>query len=177
MCLTSLLFAPYRTFTTLEGTVEMAKGNLYDFLTALGQRESSGNYEAKNNYGFAGRWQFGKPRLYDLGISLDGWHPKDRPQLKNVSWVEFKKDTLLQDMAVIKHVKDLKYRFMRKPYIDYLGKEINGVEITLSGLVAGAHLKGIGGVNEFLEGHDNADAYNTKISEYIQKFGDYNLTD
>ena len=153
------------------------KGNLYDFLTDLGHRESSGNYETKNEFGFMGRWQFGKARLYDLGISIDGWHPTGQPQKKVISWVEFKKDTLLQDMTVIKHVKDLKYQLMRKPFVDYYGKEIMGVPITLSGLVAGAHLKGIGGVKQFLEGKDNADAYNTKISEYISKFGDYNLVD
>jgi len=44
-------------------------------------------------------------------------------------------------------------------------------------LVAGAHLKGLGGVRKFLKGKDNADAYGTKISEYIKRFGGYDLSD
>lgn len=153
------------------------KGDLYDFLVALGHRESSSNYEAKNNYGFMGRWQFGKPRLYDLGISLDGWHPKDQPQKRNMSWIEFKKDTLMQDMVVLRHVRDLKHQILRKPREFKIGEQVNGVTITLSGLVAGAHLKGMGGVKNILAGNDNVDAYGTKISEYIDKFGDYNLVE
>lgn len=67
--------------------------------------------------------------------------------------------------------------FKRRKYSKYLGRTINGIEITISGLVAGAHLKGIGGVRKFLKGKDNADAYGTKISEYIKKFGGYDLND
>lgn len=150
------------------------KGDLYDFLHDLGHRESENRYEVKNNLGFMGRWQFGKPRLYDLGISLDGWHPKDRPVLKTLTWEELKSDSLRQCMLVIKHVRLLKNQLYKNPYI---GKEVLGIKITLSGLVAGAHLKGIGGVNEFLKGEDNADAYGTQISEYISKFSDYDLTE
>jgi len=153
------------------------KGDLYDFLVDLGHRESNNNYQVKNNWGYMGRWQFGKPRLYDMGISLDGWHPKDQPQKRNVTWMEFKHDSLMQSMVVLRHVKNLKYQFMKKPYTDYIGKRVNGITITLSGLVAGAHLKGVGGVKQFLAGQDNADALGTKISEYIDKFGDYNLVE
>jgi len=67
--------------------------------------------------------------------------------------------------------------FKKRKYSKYLGKTINGIEITISGLVAGAHLKGLGGVRKFLKGKDNADAYGTKISEYIEKFGGYDLSD
>lgn len=155
----------------------MIKGDLYDFLVDLGQRESSSNYEVKNDWGFVGRWQFGKPRLYDLGISLDGWHPKDQPQKKNIPWTIFKKDTLMQDMVMLKHVRDLKREFLKRPRDYKMGETINGVEIDLSGLVAGAHLKGIGGVRQFLDGRDNEDALGTKISEYISKFSGYNLVE
>ncbi len=67
--------------------------------------------------------------------------------------------------------------FKKRKYSKYLGRTINGIEITISGLVAGAHLKGIGGVKKFLKGKDNADAYGTMISEYIEKFGGYDLSD
>lgn len=150
---------------------------LYDFIHDLGVRESNSNYEAKNNFGFMGRWQFGKPRLYDLGVSLDGWHPKDQPQKRNISWTEFKNDSLLQVLVMAKHVRDLKYRILKDPRGYKIGENVNGIEITLSGLIAGAHLKGIGGVKQFLEGQDNEDAYGTKISEYIKKFSGYSLVE
>ncbi len=67
--------------------------------------------------------------------------------------------------------------FKKRKYSKYLGKTINGIEITISGSVAGAYLKGLGGVRKFLKGKDNADAYGTKISEYIEKFGGYDLSD
>jgi hypothetical protein len=73
------------------------------------------------------------------------------------------------------HVHNLADSIAKK-HADALGKTINGIEITLSGLVAGAHLKGLGGVKQFLQGKDNEDALGTKISEYIKKFGGYDLT-
>lgn len=150
------------------------KGDLYDFLHALGERESGSKYEVKNKLGFMGRWQFGKPRLYDLGLSVDGWHPKDRPVLKVISWEELKNDSLRQCMLVVKHIRLLKNHYKDNPNI---GKEVLGIKVTLSGLVAGAHLKGTGGVAEFLKGKNNADAFGTEITEYISKFGDYNLAE
>jgi len=49
--------------------------------------------------------------------------------------------------------------------------------VTESGCVAGVHLKGWGGLKDFLiNKKDNSDALGTPISEYISKFGGYNLT-
>ena len=150
------------------------KGDYYNFITVLGHRESGNRYDSLNTLGFMGRWQFGKPRLYDLGISIDGWAPKGRPVKKNITRNDFLSNPSLQDVTMYKHIGQLK-RLIKSKHSDFLGKEINGVVITLSGLVAGAHLKGMGGVKQFLQGKDNSDAYGTTISEYIGKFADYDL--
>jgi hypothetical protein len=146
-----------------------------EFLDALGARESGNKYGIENAFGFLGRWQFGKPRLYDAGLSLDNYSPKGMNKRRLFS----KKDFLankenIQDKIMNWHVHNLADSISRK-YKGVLGQTVNGVEITLSGLVAGAHLKGLGGVNQFLKGNDNSDALGTKISEYIKKFGGYDL--
>ena len=40
---------------------------LEEFLDALGQRESGGNYKAFNKYGYAGKYQMGEAALIDAG--------------------------------------------------------------------------------------------------------------
>jgi hypothetical protein len=58
----------------------------------------------------------------------------------------------------------------------YAGQKIKGIEITPSGMIAGAHLGGIGGLKNFLtSGGDNnpADANGTKIGDYVKMFAGY----
>lgn len=153
--------------------------NTYNaFIIALGERESKNNYGIVNSWGFMGRWQFGKPRLWDLGFSLDGWHPRFRKKRTIITKKYFLENKYLQDYIMRLHVTQLRNTFrMKRRYNKYLGTKVNGIEITVSGLVAGAHLKGLGGVRKFLRGKDNADALGTKISEYIKKFGGFDLSD
>lgn len=149
--------------------------NFNDFANDLGQRESGNDYTVKNKWGFLGRFQFGRPRLYDLGFSINGWKPKDgRPAKTIISEKKFLNSPHIQDEVFERHVKDILTR-VRERYSAFIGREINGIKITESGLVAGVHLKGFGGVNKFLKGEDNSDALGTKVSEYIMKFGGYNL--
>ena len=60
----------------------------------------------------------------------------------------------------------------------YVGKTIKGIHITQSGLLAGAHLVGPGGVKDFLHSNgknDVKDANGTPVSSYIKKFGGYDI--
>lgn len=43
------------------------------FKQLIAYRESRGNYKAENSGGFLGRYQFGAPRLYDLGLLKRPW--------------------------------------------------------------------------------------------------------
>lgn len=158
----------------------MGKGNYIDFINALGKRESNNNYKCVNKYGFAGRWQFGKMRLYDFGYSLNGYSPKNKPVLKFISLTEFLNNPKLQCEIMRKHVEHW-LKVIEKKYKNYIGKTINGIEITASGMVAGLHLKGEGskenpGLRQFLEtGKNNVDGLGTGIDEYISKFGGYDI--
>jgi len=145
------------------------------FLYDLGKRESGNKYDIENAFGFLGRWQFGKMRLYDAGYSLDNYSPKGMPKKRLISKKYFLDNTLgIQDQIMGWHVYNLADSIAKR-HTDVLGKTINGIEITLSGCVAGAHLKGLGGLKQFLNGKDNEDALGTKISEYVKKFSGYEL--
>ena len=43
-------------------------GSYDDFFDALGQRESSDNYQAVNQAGFAGRYQLGEFAFVEIGL-------------------------------------------------------------------------------------------------------------
>ena len=145
------------------------------FKQDLGFRESGNKYSVTNSLGFLGKYQFGKARLYDLGFSIDGFAPKGMAPKKIITADQFLNDPQLQEELFKKHVKTFAAYALKK-FSDYLNNEVHGIKVTLSGLVAGAHLLGWGGVKDFLlNGTVGKDGYGTKISEYIQKFSDYNL--
>ena len=61
----------------------------------------------------------------------------------------------------------------------YVGREINGQLITASGLLAGAHLVGVGGLKKYLNSNgknDVKDATGTPVSLYIKRFAGYDVT-
>ncbi len=145
-----------------------------EFRQAIAVRESSGKYNCVNSLGYLGAYQFGKPRLWDLGISIDGWTPQKidglPKNMRTISKEDFLKDIELQDGCFRKHVGMLARSIQKR--VD--ARDIE--KYTLSGLVAGAHLKGIGGVLDFVQaGNDNQDGYGTKISEYITTFAGYDI--
>jgi len=153
------------------------KGYFNDFKDALGFRESGNRYNVVNSYGYVGRFQFGKERLWDLGLSLNGWKPSGWKwnNRDKITVEQFLADKKLQDTLFSLHV-DLLMEIIKRRFIDYLNRKIGGVMITESGLVAGMHLKGEGGVKRFLEsGKSNIDGYGTQITEYIDKFSGYCL--
>jgi len=150
------------------------------FALAIRRRESSNNYRAVNVYGYLGAYQFGMARLCDLGYTerkagTTGYSNSAFQWKAGYSKEYFLNHPDFQDRVFKQHCQDLIAR-IKKLFPDYLGKRIDGVEITLSGLVAGAHLGGIGGVKNFLKGYyDSHDQFGTRISDYIKEFSGYNL--
>ena len=67
-------------------------------------------------------------------------------------------------------------RTLRREIKKYVGKTINGVYITESGLLAAAHLAGAGNVRRFFrKGYEFRDGNGTKMTSYMVKFADYDL--
>jgi len=142
--------------------VELVVKNHDKFLEDLGFRESSGNYKAVNQYGYLGKYQFGRKTLNNLGY-------------KNISNRQFLSDPSIQEQAMedlLVHNKKILRRYIQK----YNGKTINGIYITESGLLAAAHLAGAGNVKKFFrKGYEFRDGNGTRMTSYMKKFSNYQL--
>ena len=61
-----------------------------------------------------------------------------------------------------------------------VGKTVNGIKITESGILAAAHLSGAGNVKKYLRSNGNynmSDAYGSTIQHYMQQFANYNVSE
>ncbi len=145
------------------------RGDLYQFMNAVGKKESNGNYNIVSRYGYLGKYQFSSQTLRGLGI--------------HVSHTEFLKNKSLQDQAMIKLLKHNKKTL--QPYIDKHTLDgtsvnnvlvINNTPITESGILAAAHLGGPGSVVTYFErGKVSKDAFGTSITYYMVRFSGYKL--
>lgn len=175
----------------------MSKGGINEFLKALFASEGGGKVDVENKFGYIGKYQFGEAALADLGYykgdesnnrSLTDefrydwsgeWTGKNGATSKDV----FLNSEAVQDSAARDWVAFLCKGLKRYKLAQYIGETIGGVEITESGIIAGAHLKGFGsaanpGVIQFLRSNgtvNGADAFGTSVSAYMAKFADYDL--
>ena len=142
--------------------VELVIKNHDKFLEDLGMRESSGNYKAVNQFGYLGKYQFGRKTLNNLGY-------------ENISNRQFLSDPTIQEQAMedlLVHNKKILRRYIQK----YDGKVVNGVFVTQSGILAAAHLAGAGNVRKFFrKGYEFKDGNGTKMTSYMRKFSNYEL--
>ena len=159
---------------------------LQNFLNDLGARESCGNYQAFNKYGYAGKYQMGEAALIDCGyykkpskIYNNDWSGEFTGKDGVYSIKDFLNNQKAQKNAQI-IFKKKQWGYLKALGADkYAGKIINGYEITPSGLLAGAHLKGAGAVIEYLKsgGKNNPkDGFGTSVESYIRKFAGYDVS-
>jgi len=145
------------------------KGKTKEFLLALGYRESGNNPKIYNNKGYIGMYQFGKAALITTGYNHVTFEKfKENPSI-------FSKEDQLD--AMIKFTR-INYRTLKK-YIDkYEGTVIDGIIITKSGILAGAHIGGAGGVIKYLKSNGDknpSDIYGTSIEDYMKQFSGYDI--
>ena len=147
----------------LEAKVKMpVVKNHSTFLDAIGFRESSNNYKAVNQFGYLGKYQFGRKTLNAIGF-------------ENISNREFLANPSIQEEAMFVLLKRNKHT-LRREIKKYVGKTINGIYITESGILAAAHLGGAGNVKRFFrKGWEFKDGNGTKMTSYMVKFADYDL--
>jgi hypothetical protein len=167
------------------------KGTFEDFMAALRQRESSGDYKSLDGpHYFAGAYQHSEWSLGDIG-----WYVNDptAPGANNVhdwrgqftakaggitSIQEFLARPDLQDRAFKEWAEKLHDYFTNPQFntIEHVGKVINGVTVTVTGMIAGAHLVGIHALDKFLDtngGSSSGDVFGTPVFEYIKLFSGY----
>ena len=147
----------------LEVKIEMPTvKNHNTFLNDIGFRESTNNYKAVNQFGYLGKYQFGRKTLNAIGF-------------KDVSNREFLANPSIQEEAMLILLQKNR-RTLRREIKKYVGKTINDVYITESGLLAAAHLAGAGNVRRFFrKGYEFRDGNGTKMTSYMIKFANYNL--
>ena len=160
----------------------MAAATSYgSFLDALGDRESGGNYGAVNTLGYLGKYQFGELALIDVGYyTPDGtakndWQPARWTGKGGVhSKADFLADPAAQEGAIRAYMK-LQWSYLGDARA-YEGQTVHGIKVTVSGLLAAAHLLGAGAVRDFLRSDGTAapgDAYGTALTEYLTRFKGY----
>jgi len=133
------------------------------FKEALGFKESRGDYNIVNQFGYLGKYQFAKETLKMIGI-----HDSD-------SFIE---DASLQEKAFQAYTSRNKW-ILRRDIKRFRGKYIGGVKVTESGILAAAHLAGAGNVKKFLrsEGLEGfEDGNGTTIRYYLKKFSGYDTS-
>jgi hypothetical protein len=139
-------------------------GKTYNgFKEALGFKESRGNYFTVNTYGYLGKYQFGVETLKLIGI----YNPNG-----------FLNNPELQEKAFKANAQRNKW-ILRKDITTFVGKKINGILVTESGILAAAHLAGPGSVKKFLRSYGSdtfSDAFGTSISYYMNHFSGYDTS-
>jgi len=142
--------------------VELIIKNHDKFLEDLGMRESSGNYKAVNQFGYLGKYQFGRKTLNALGY-------------KDVSNRVFLANPQIQEEAMYDLLTHNR-KILRRQIEKYNGQVVNGILITESGILAAAHLAGPGNVKKFFrKGYEFRDGNGTKMTSYMKKFSNYKL--
>ena len=139
------------------------KRNFVGFKEALAYKESQGKYRVINTLGYLGKYQFGSTTL-------------ERFKIYNTTL--FLHDPELQEKVFIAYCRVNKW-ILRKDIKRSVGKIINGVKITESGILAAAHLSGAGNVKKYLRsnGQKNcSDAYGSSINSYMKAFAGYDVS-
>jgi len=146
----------------LTATPKLGKSYV-GFKEALGFKESRGNYKTVNQYGYMGKYQFGKGTL-----SLIGVHDTEL----------FLESPELQEAAFYANASRNKW-ILKRDIERFVGKKINGIHITESGILAAAHLAGPGSVKKYLRSwgaNAFSDAFGTTIGYYMKKFSGYDTS-
>ena len=147
-----------------ENRVRLASKDM-DFATSLKQSESSENYMVVNKEGYMGAYQFGDARLEDYKVANN----------EEFSNEQFLNSRELQDKVFNWHTSDI-VKYIQDNGLDkVIGTKVNGVTITLNGLVAAAHLGGKFGMRRYVQsGFDKKfnkkDSNGTSLFDYIKRF-------
>ncbi|MDC1324667.1 hypothetical protein N8216_01390 [Flavobacteriaceae bacterium] len=155
---------PSKNVIQLNTGVLFLDNSYVGFKEAIAFKESQGNYSVVNTLGYLGKYQFGVSTLDLLGI-------KNKPQ-------EFLNNPALQEKAFLVNTKRNKW-VLRRDIKRFVGKKINGIRITESGILAAAHLAGPGNVKRYLRSFgalEAKDAYGTDILTYMRKFSSYDTS-
>ena len=127
---------------------------------ALAFKESQGKYGKINTFGCLGKYQFAPQTLRSVGVNDS---------------LAFLRSPKLQEKAFLALLSKNKWE-LRDEIAKYNGKIVGGIRITESGILAAAHLGGVGSVKKFFRSNgirSLRDAYGTSLKSYMKNFGGY----
>jgi len=135
--------------------------NLYwnKYTRVISKLESNHRYGITNKYGYLGRYQISHKYINHFGF--DGTSE------------EFLKDELGQEVVMANYTYN-NIKAIKKQNLDrYVGRRINGIDITIFGMMASAHLVGIKSLKEYLRSNGkiiSKDGNDTSIEKYMEIF-------
>jgi integrating conjugative element protein (TIGR03758 family) len=151
-----------------------------DFLHDLAVRESGLKPNAINQFGYIGLFQMGEAAMQDAGYYkgdltrrndwTGAWTGRDGVS----SLADFFSRPDAQVQAIVAYHNSLVAQIKRSGFDQAIGNTVGGVEITLSGLVAGAHLVGIGNLRTFINSSGRTlprDGNGIPITTYMAELG------
>ena len=130
---------------------------------AIAYRESQGKYKKINTLGYMGKYQFGTETLKTVGI-----HDSTL----------FLNSPKMQEKAFVALLAKNKWE-LREVIEKYDGTVLNGIKITESGILAAAHLGGVGSVKRYFRSNGKRyikDTYGTSIRSYMKAFGGFDTS-
>ena len=137
----------------------METKDTFTYLEALGKQESSGRYYVKNWANYLGMYQMGEAALIDAGYykpsnkkyddNINHWDGEFTGKNNVFSVEDFLCNVEAQEDA-IRTYQAKTWKSIKDVAEKYDGKMINGIKMTKSGMLAGAHLVGHGGLKEYL---------------------------
>lgn len=171
-----------------EESEKLAPNN---FQNTLRMRESSEKPTQINQFGYAGSYQFGAPRLADLGVyhpapnenmanwsktsgsAPDKWQGTfDIPNFPEVKTIgDFLRSSPAQEQVYQMHQHRMDLEINQNGLDKYIGTSVGGVPITRDGLYGMIHLGGVGGAKTTLNSGGTIvprDANGTSLLDYAK---------
>jgi hypothetical protein len=156
------------------------------FLLALAERESSLDPLCVNRAGYLGLFQMGEGAMIQADFYVQDQTPKKNDWIgsftERAAFLEVSSaQTYLQQAGsqevAVRYFHDRNWARMTALRLDqYIGQTMNGVILSKSGMTAGAHLVGVGAVQQFIASNGQtiiSDGNGTPITEYMTRFGGY----
>ncbi len=153
---------------------ELGNRNFDAWAAEIRQQESSDNYGSDTGTHF-GAYQMGSAALLAAGFQdkAGGWTALARAYgVKSIQ--DFLATPRAQDIAFERYTVS-QYKDLR-PYLGYIGRTIDGIKMTLPGMLAGARLVGPGGVVLYLTSNgrnipSDHGKHPVPVTRYLKKFG------
>lgn len=171
---------PLAALLLARSTSALAACSHTDFLHDLAARESSLNPAAINTYGYIGAFQMGEAALQDAGYykgdltTANDWSGSWTGRGGVNSKADFLARPDTQVQAVVGFHDQLVAQIRQAGLDRYIGSTIGGAQVTMSGMVAGAHLVGMGNLKSFLNSSGSTiprDGNGVPITTYIAELG------